>query len=272
MTSPASDARSLDRIQYLRRLTDMRITPSSDGAVNHDSIVYLAKFALGQADNAFHASGAVQCSGATPTQISGIIELLARSTPEASAIDSFARRVTDELGIPVASHRAFPAPTPTLAADDGRSAEALQSEQEAQSRAVPTRAEEGERPHSAVSDLRKTLDNEAEKPKNGPLSILLMVVVGLFGLAVFLGFFVLWAREGWSAATQKNPVGGALFFIALGVIYLIAIPVLKGKGYRSLSTTMLWLAITAGCMFMVSFFPSCNGSSGEFPLDRPYRK
>lgn len=115
------------------------------------------------------------------------------------------------------------------------------------------------------------MDKEPKKEQNGPLSILLMVVVGLFVLAVFLGFFVLWAREGWSAATQKNPVGGAMFFMALGVLYLIAIPILKDKGYRTLASGMLWLAVAGGGLFLVSHIPSCN-TSGEFPADRPYRK
>ena len=113
------------------------------------------------------------------------------------------------------------------------------------------------------------MDKEPKKKENGPLSILLMVAVGLFVLAVFLGFFVLWVQEGWSDASQKNPVGGAMFFIALGITYLIAIPILKDKGYRALSNVMLWLAVAAGGLFMVSHIPSCNNTSGEFPLDRP---
>ena len=73
------------------------------------------------------------------------------------------------------------------------------------------------------------MSEEPEKPENGPLSIFLMVVVGLFMLAVFLGFFVLWAREGWSAAIEKNPAGSVMFFIFLGLVYLFAIPILKDK-------------------------------------------
>ena len=272
MTSPASDAKTVDRLQYLRRLTEMRLAPSSDGAVNHDSIVYLAMFAFGQADNAFYASGAVRCSGATPAQLCGIIDLLERLTPEASTVESFVHRVTEELGIPVASHCTFPTPSPTLPAADGRTAKAFPRQQDEQSRAIGVRTEEAETQDSTVVDVRKTLNKQPSEPKNGPFSILLMVVVGLLALAVFLGFFVQWAREGWSVAAQRNPVGGAMFFIALGIIYLIAIPLLKGKGYRSLSAAMLWLAIAAGGMFLGSLFPSCNGSRSDFPLDRPYRK
>jgi uncharacterized membrane protein len=112
---------------------------------------------------------------------------------------------------------------------------------------------------------------EAEK-KNGPLSILLMVVVGLFALAVFLGFFVLLFREGWSAATTKNPVGAAMFFMLLGLVYLGAIPVLRDKGHRTLANSMVWVALLVVAMFVASRLPSCSGSESQFPLDRAYRK
>lgn len=114
-------------------------------------------------------------------------------------------------------------------------------------------------------------DQDPKEKKNGPLAVLLMVVVGLFTLAVFLGFFVLWAREGWTAATEKNPAGGAMFFLLLGLLYLIAIPVLWDKGQKALAKVLAGIALFAAVTFIFGIFPSCDGSS-NFNTDRPYRK
>jgi cytochrome c biogenesis protein CcdA len=116
------------------------------------------------------------------------------------------------------------------------------------------------------------MNDDEKKQKNGPVMKTLMVVVGLFLLAVFFGFFVLWAREGWSAATRQNPVGGAMFMIVLGFVYVAAIPTLKDKGHRGLANAMLWIALAAGGAFIAGFLPSCSGSSSDFQQDRPYRK
>lgn len=112
---------------------------------------------------------------------------------------------------------------------------------------------------------------EEKEKKNGPLAILLMVVVGLFVAAVFLGFFVLWAREGWTAATEKNPAGGAIFMLLLGLLYLMAIPALWDKGQKSLAKLLAGVAAFAALTFLLGVFPSCSDSS-NFNTDRPYRK
>jgi len=269
MTLPSSIASLPDRLDYLRRVAEMPIAPSSSGAVNHDSIVYLAKFVLGKVDNLFFVSGAIRCSGATDNQIRAIIEMLARLPPEVSDINSVLHRVTEELEIRVAPHRPFPSGALDQTAADTPSVQAVQSSTQDSKPTVPS--QQIKEPQVAA-DLSQTARKEPTQQNNGPVSVLLMVVVGLFGLAVFLGFFVLWAREGWSSAIQKNPVGGALLFVALGFLYMITMPLLRDKGYRTLSTAMLWLALIAGAAFVSSFLPSCSGQGGEFPLDRPYRK
>jgi hypothetical protein len=271
MTFRPSIATAPNRPDYLRRVAEMRIAPSASGAVNHDSIVYLAKFVLGQVDNFFFVSGAIRCSGATDIQIRAIIEMLARLPEEASDIDSVLHCVTEELGIPVAPHHAFPSGAPNPIATDMPNVEAGQSKQDSKS-SVPRIPSLQVKELPVAAAPPPMAGKEPTEQNSGPASILLMAVIGLFGLAVFLGFFVLWAREGWSAAAQKNPVGGAFLFIALGFLYMIAMPLLRDKGYRALSTAMLWLALLAGGAFVSSLFPSCNGEGGEFPLDRPYRK
>lgn len=222
------------RIEYLRGLQSMRIKPSVDGSVNHDSLIFLAGFACGLSENIFHASGAIRCSGATPAQIAGVIDLLAHFATEQADVESFPRVVTEKLGIGVAANQAFPVTPPSQPVQTNI------FDAEIQDTAVI-----GQRAHAQEEKIL----NGVPKSQNGPITTLIMVVVGLLVFAVFLGFFLLWVREGWSAASQKNPVGSALVFIVFGVIYLLTIPVFKDKGYPTLSKAMLWIAITAGALF-----------------------
>jgi len=249
------------RIEYLRNLQTTPISPSHDGSVNHDSLIFLARFACGQTENLFHVLGAIRCSGATPAQVTEVIDLLVQCAEELLDIESFPSLVAEKLKIEVVAHQIFPAKPPS---------------QQAQS---PIRSVEVEREpeviapvHSSPSPEIKRIDIEIPSKRNGPLTTLLMIFFGLFVFAVFLGFFVLWAREGWSTATKENPVGAALFFIMLGVIYVLAIPILKDKGYHALPKAMLWFAVAAGGLFIASHVPSCNNTDAEFPLDRPYHK
>lgn len=246
---PTSTAGIKVQVAFLRQAAETPFAPSPNGAVNHDSIVYLAKFALGLANDPGFVVGALKCAGATDIQIKAIVEMLVRLPAETSDIEAVVRRVTDELGIPVAFHKAFP-----------RVGEGWESAGWVMHNPQPNAA------------TPKMSGKDPIEQKNGPLTMLLMVVAGFFMVAVFLSFFVLWAREGWSVATQENKVGAALFFFALGFLYLITIPFLRDKGYRSLSTAMLLLALVVGGGFVASFFPSCSGESSELPLERPYRK
>jgi len=114
-------------------------------------------------------------------------------------------------------------------------------------------------------------DPKSTEKKNGPFTIVLMIVVGLFTTAVFLGFFILWAREGWTAAADQNPAGAAMFYLLLGLLYLMAIPVLWDKGQRSFAKLLAAIAAFAAITFVFGLFPSCSDSS-NFTNELPYRK
>lgn len=112
----------------------------------------------------------------------------------------------------------------------------------------------------------------SKKPEKSAVDFLLMAVVIIFALAVLIGFLVLWAREGFSAAATKNPVGLVLFIIASILVYLLAIPSLEKKGHNKLSNTMIWVAISAIGFFAIIIIPSCNDGSDYFSREHLYRK
>ena len=107
----------------------------------------------------------------------------------------------------------------------------------------------------------------------GAIGLVILLVASTVALFKFMGAGI---TDGWNAASKESPFGKVIFYIILGVIYLVSIPWLrsKGGGYRELSSVMSWIAGIAFALFVISIMPSCNtnsswNSQGESPY---YRK
>ncbi len=272
MTLLPSVASATDRYEYMRRVSNMPIVPSANGAVNQDSVIYLAKFALGQANNLFQVSGAIRCSGATDSQIKAIIEILIKISHEEPDVDSILQRITDELGVLLVPQRTFPSLGSQPVPENERVVNPIKISSGLNSHGISAAAQDDVKsliisPHQLQAQEEKVKDQ-----KSAPLSTFITVIFSLVLAAVFLGFFVLWAKEGWAVAVQKNPGGEILFFVVLGALYIVSIPWLKDKGYSIVPNIMFWVAIVLGSLFFLTLLPSCNDQNVEFPVDRPYRK
>lgn len=118
-----------------------------------------------------------------------------------------------------------------------------------------------------------SLSEERKSQKAGKVGIggwLSIAFIGLFLSLSLLAFLKLLFEEGWSSASQKHPSGGLLFFAALAIAYFFAI-LLVEKRNKDMARKMIWAAVAAGGLVVVSMFPSCQGND-RAPTDIYYRR
>jgi hypothetical protein len=144
-------------IEYIRHASSLIRTPSIDGSVNRDSLLYLARFALGEATNLFHVSGAIRCSGSTTDQLARIVDLLASASTRSFVADAFVDGVEETLSISVRSIQQFPAPPREPTAEDAVHAREFDETMQAQARAHRKQAEEDETLDQAIAELQGVL-------------------------------------------------------------------------------------------------------------------
>jgi hypothetical protein len=151
--TPNPKGQEPDAISYLRAMSTTARQPSMDGVVNYDSLTFLAKFALGETSNLFHAVGAIRCSGATPQQLSNIIDLLEITTKEMISADDFPPLVEKRLGIRSATRQQFPAPSCELTEEERRRADESLQEQRARDQTFRQQAAADEQLDLAIAEL-----------------------------------------------------------------------------------------------------------------------
>lgn len=108
------------------------------------------------------------------------------------------------------------------------------------------------------------------KAKVGFWGWLSIAFLGVFLGASLLAFLKLLIEDGWSSATQKHPTGALLFFIALAIGYFFAILVVEKKN-KNAARKMIWVAVAAIGLFVISLFPSCHDDN-RAPTDLYYRR
>lgn len=137
--------------------------------------------------------------------------------------------------------------------------------------------EQGKAREKAILEEKKEKESLAGITKENPIGAIgLVIAIAASALALFK-FMGTGVTDGWNAASKESPFGKIVFFIILGIGYLISIPWLRDKGgsYRELSVVMSWIAGIAFALFVISIMPSCdsdrgsNSQGGELPY---YRK
>ena len=108
------------------------------------------------------------------------------------------------------------------------------------------------------------------------IGAIVFTIVLAASVVAFFKFISTGLTGGWNAASKESPFGKIVFYIFLGIAYLLSIPWLRNKGgtYRELSVVMSWIAGIAFSLFVISIIPSCNterslNSQDELPY---YRK
>ena len=109
-----------------------------------------------------------------------------------------------------------------------------------------------------------------EPAKVGVVGWLSIAFVLFFGVGGLLGFLKLLFEDGWSSASQRNPVGPILLFVALAIGYFFAILFVEKKN-KDAARKMIWAAVAAGGIFLIALFPSCQ-NDGRTPTDMYYRR
>ena len=113
-------------------------------------------------------------------------------------------------------------------------------------------------------------EKSQETKKVGVVGWLSIAFVSLFVVGGLLAFLKLLFEDGWSSASQKYPAGAVLFFVALAIGYFFAIVVVEKKN-KDAARKMIWVAVAAGGIFLISMFPSCQ-NDGRAPTDMYYRR
>lgn len=128
----------------------------------------------------------------------------------------------------------------------------------------------------AIQEEKKEKESLAGITKENPIGVIGLVIVIVASVLALFKFMSTGVTDGWSVASKDSPFGKIVFFIILGIGYLVSIPWLrdKGGGYRELSIVMSWIAGIAFALFVISIMPSCDpdrgsNSQGELPY---YRK
>ena len=128
----------------------------------------------------------------------------------------------------------------------------------------------------AIQEEKREKESLAGITKENPIGAIgLVIVLAAIVLALFK-FLSAGVTDGWSEASQTSPGGKIIFFIILGIGYLVSIPWLrdKGGGYRELSVVMSWIAGIAFALFVIAITPSCDPDRGMNSQDEPpyYRR
>ena len=128
----------------------------------------------------------------------------------------------------------------------------------------------------AIQEEKKEKESLAGITKENPIGAIGLVIVLVASVLALFKFMSTGVTDGWNVASKESPFGKIVFFIILGIGYLVSIPWLrdKGGGYRELSIVMSWVAGIAFALFVISIMPSCDSdrglnSQGELPY---YRK
>ena len=161
------------RLRYLRGLTTMRTVPSLDSSVNHDSLVFLARFAHGIEANSLPVMGAIKTLGASSSQLGAILELLCEEATVGGDAIYFPSVVTERLQIEISHRQRFPAVS-SLTADEISASQAESekrwAERTAQDRQQRLKVEELDRQAAAlleVSIKKSEFESGWERQDNG---------------------------------------------------------------------------------------------------------
>lgn len=128
----------------------------------------------------------------------------------------------------------------------------------------------------AIQEEKKEKESLVGITKENPIGAIGLVIALVASVLALFKFMSTGVTDGWNAASKDSPLGKIVFFIILGICYLVSIPWLrdKGGGYRELSIVMSWIAGIIFALFVISIMPSCDldrglNSQRELPY---YRK
>jgi hypothetical protein len=110
-----------------------------------------------------------------------------------------------------------------------------------------------------------------KKPKDDPVGMALLVIVGLIVAAVLVRFLGHLLSEGWSAASTEVPAGKIVFYIILGIAVFLLGPWLMDHGYRTLGKVVIFCVAGVVALTVIAAMPSCNNNtsnSGDLPYYR----
>jgi hypothetical protein len=151
--------------------------------------------------------------------------------------------------------------------------QAYSFEIEQANQAVQIEQEERISREKAIQEEKKEKDSVVGITKSNPIGTIGLVIVLIACVLALFKFMTTGVAEGWNVASKESPVGKFIFFVILGIGYLVSIPWLreKGSGYRELSTFMSWIAGVAFAIFVISVIPSCDADRGSnSDQERPY--
>jgi curved DNA-binding protein CbpA len=103
------------------------------------------------------------------------------------------------------------------------------------------------------SEKRAHYDQELRN-KASPPGVL--AYLGLFILLVlvplhFIGFMYQWFTNSYETAKQAAPLGYVLFWLAAGVVYVVAIPKLARRGHSRLAAAMFFVGAAVAVMALL---------------------
>ena len=111
----------------------------------------------------------------------------------------------------------------------------------------------------------------AKKPKDDPVGMALLVVVGLIAAAVLLRFFGHLLSDGWSAASTEVPAGKVVLYLILGIAVFLLGPWRMDRGYRTFGKVVIFGVAGVVAVTVIAAVPSCNNninSGGDLPYYR----
>ncbi len=127
----------------------------------------------------------------------------------------------------------------------------------------------------AILEQKREKESLAGITKENPIGVIGLVLFLAASAIALFKFMSVGITDGWGAASKESSVGKIIFFIILGIAYLVSIPWLrdKGGGYRKLSVVMSWIAGITFALFVISIIPSYDtdrnlNSQGELPYYR----
>jgi hypothetical protein len=128
------DEEGMSALESLRTSIPNDLPRFRKTSLNHDSLLYLARYAVEEVNDLFFMWGAYRTAGATKTEASGIVDLLETFVRLGRPPDEFPNCVAVELGVPVERRHQFPADPPAIS-DEERLRQRLELESENRAKA-----------------------------------------------------------------------------------------------------------------------------------------
>lgn len=109
-----------------------------------------------------------------------------------------------------------------------------------------------------------------KKPKDDPVGMTILIIVGVIAAAVLLRFLAHLLSDGWSAASTEVPAGKVVFYVVLGFTIFLLGPWLMDHGYRTIGKAVIFFVAGVVAVTFIAAMPSCSDDDAGSSDDLPY--